>query len=122
MRYRKLDANGDYLFGSGFGNFFIDVPEAVAQACATRLKLWLGEWFVDITQGMPWLTEVIGTGTSTLYDAAIRSHILDTQGVLRIVTYSSVRNPNTRGLAVAVRIDTVYGEAALTVSVGTAPL
>jgi hypothetical protein len=121
LRYRKLDADGDYLFGSGFDNFYIDQPEAVAQAVATRLKLWLGEWFVDQTIGMPWLTEVVGTGTMSLYDGAIRSHIIDTQGVRRIVNYSSILNRDARALRVTALIDTVYGRTTLTVVVGAQP-
>ena len=39
MRYRKLDANGDYTFGSG-SSCFISDHDAVVQAIVTRLKLW----------------------------------------------------------------------------------
>jgi hypothetical protein len=54
MRYRKLDANGDYTFGGGSNDFLVNTPETVAQAVMTRLNLLQGEWFLDTTAGMPW--------------------------------------------------------------------
>ncbi|WP_083331557.1 hypothetical protein [Brucella inopinata] len=41
MRYRKLDENDDYVFGGNLASFFIDQPEAPAQAVKTRLMLQL---------------------------------------------------------------------------------
>ena len=47
MRYRKLDANGDYSFGQAAPNFWHDVPDAVAQLVVTRFAMWQGEWWLD---------------------------------------------------------------------------
>src|SRR5260364_424406 len=54
MRYRRLDAAGDYAFGRGLSDFEQDTPEAVAQAVKTRLALRFGEWFLDTSDGTPW--------------------------------------------------------------------
>jgi hypothetical protein len=109
MRYRALDANGDMTFGQGSENFLVNSPAAVAQLVMTRMKLFRGEWFLDVTEGMPWSQEVLGKQPQATYDLAIRDHILDTQGVLEIVSYSSTRNPDTRALTVTVVLDTIYG-------------
>src|SRR5260363_151880 len=53
MRYRRLDAAGDYAFGRGLSDFEQDTPEAVAQAVKTRLALRFGEWFLDTSDGRP---------------------------------------------------------------------
>lgn len=111
MRYRALDANGDYSFGRSAANFLVDSPACVAQAVLTKLRLWQGEWHLDSQEGTPWLTEVLGKYTSDLYDMAIQSRILDTQGVKSITAYTSVRDGATRKLNVSVTIDTIYGEA-----------
>src|SRR5260363_163740 len=51
MRYRRLDAAGDYAFGRGLSDFEQDTPEAVAQAVKTRLALRFGDWFLDTSRG-----------------------------------------------------------------------
>lgn len=110
MRYRKEDANGDYVFGHQLADFYQDVPEAVAQAVKTRLGLFTGEWYLDTTDGTPWRTEVLGKYTKETYDAVIKDRILGTQGVTEILTYSSTFDGDSRELDVAGMIDTIYGQ------------
>ena len=114
MRYRTLDANGDYVFGHGPGEFLVNSSAAVAQAVLTDLLLHRGEWFLDTTIGMPWETQVLGYGTQSLYDSAIKTEVLGVQGVLAILSYSSSLNRVTRQLTVSMTISTVYGTATLT--------
>lgn len=111
MRYRKLDANGDYSFGRGAADFWVDVPDAPAQAVKTRLALWQGQWFLDTQEGMPWKTRVLGNRTADTRDPSIRAHVLGTQGVLRITDYSSALNRDTRSFSVNLVLDTIYGRA-----------
>jgi hypothetical protein len=108
MRYRKLSATGDYVLGTG-SDFLANSPAAVAQAVQTRLRLFLGEWFLDTTDGTPWRTEVLGKYTSQSYDAAIKARILRTQGVTQITQYSSTFDSGKRALSVSATIETVYG-------------
>jgi hypothetical protein len=113
MRYRKLDADGDYVFGGGAADFLVNTPGAVAQAVLTRLRLLRGEWFLDTTAGMPWATDVLGKYTGATYDAAIRQCILGTQGVTEITRYLSSADSGTRKLTVTVTINTLYGTTTL---------
>ena len=113
MRYRKLDINGDYTFGQGQANFYRDDPVGVAQAVTTRLKLWLSEWFLDINEGMPWVQGVLGKRDKAAADSTIREYILNTQGVLSILSYNSVLNSDDRKLSLSVTIDTIYGKIML---------
>jgi hypothetical protein len=111
MIYRKLDANGDYTVGQGSGNFHKDQPEAVAQAVKTRLGLIQGEWFLDIKNGTPYNSQILGAGMVSKYDRAIQDVIVNTVGVKRIVSYSSGVNPDTRAASINCTIDTIYGQA-----------
>lgn len=111
MRYRALDANGDMVFGQGPSEFLVNSPEAVAQAVKTRLLLISGEWFLDTTEGTPYLTEILGTNTQTIYDQAIQERILATPGVLSIDNYSSSLDRAKRQLSVQCTITTAYGAA-----------
>lgn len=114
MRYRKLDANGDYTFGNQQADFLRDSPEAVAQAVSTRLKLGQGEWFLDKTEGMPWDTQVLGERTAGTRDSAVQKRILGTQGVVQIDDYQSVTDPETRKFTPTAEITTAYGTATIT--------
>lgn len=107
MRYRALSPTGDYTFGAGKQNFLVNSPETVAQSVLTRLRLWQGEWFLDKTEGTPWLQQILGKGTKSLYDLAIQTRVLETNGVTGISTYSS--SLKDRNLTVSMTIDTQFG-------------
>lgn len=113
MRYRKLDQNSDMRFGGQQGDFYRDQPEAVAQAVLTRLRLWVGEWFIDTTEGTPYQQAVLGMHTQKTAEPAIRARILDTQGVTSIQEFSMVRDPDTRRATFSATINTEYGSVAV---------
>lgn len=108
MRYRALDADGDYSFGQGLANFLANSPACVGQAVLTRLKLMRGEWFLDQTVGMPYSTEVFVEGGKQTADQAARAVILGTQGVSSIENYSSSFTAN-RAWIMSATINTIYG-------------
>lgn len=110
MRYRKLDEHSDYRFGNGRADFYINNPTAVAQAILTRLLLVRGEWFLDVTEGVPYRTDVYGFGTSGKRDQAIKSVILETQGVVKIDSFESLFDPATRRYSVSCTVTTQYGK------------
>lgn len=112
MKYRALDANGDYTFGRSMAEFLNNSPAAVAQAVLTRLMLAQGEWFLDTTDGTPYSTQILGTHTQPLYDQAIQERILDTPGVQSIDDYASTLDQQ-RNLRVAALITTVYGQTTI---------
>lgn len=59
MKYRKLDENGDYLFGNNSYDY-IEKDEAIAQAIKTKLYLFYGEWWEDISLGLPMFQSILG--------------------------------------------------------------
>lgn len=118
MRYRKLDADGDMVFGHAQNDFWRDVPDAPAQAAMTRLKLWLGEWFLDTTDGTPWLTKVLGKFTGSTRDAVIRARMAQTDGVNSIASYTSQVNRQTRSFTVQATLDTAYGGVSVNFALG----
>lgn len=113
MRYRKLDGQGDYSFGRSQANFYIDQPEAVAQAVQTRLMLFTGEWSLDTSDGTPWRTEVLGKYTQNAYDLVLKERILDTPGVEALTSYSSSLDRGKRALSVRATISTIFGNASV---------
>lgn len=111
MRYRVLDETGDYTFGRGRSGFLENSPETVVQAVKTRLGLIEGEWFLDLTEGTPYMTQILGKGTDSLYDRAVKERISGTQGLSGIRSYFSTLKE--RNLTIGADIDTVYGVAEL---------
>lgn len=113
MRYRKLSSDGDYVFGSGKNDFLVNSPEAVAQAILTRLKLWLGEWFADTSDGTGWNQSIVGKQSKNLYELTLHQRVLETPGVKSIVDLQSALDPDTRRLTVSMTVNTIFGEASL---------
>lgn len=109
MRYRKLTADGDYSFGQGNANFWINVPAAVAQAVKTRLLLILGEWFLDTTDGTNYQGKILGKGTASTRDLEIKSRVLKTPGVIQLLGYQS--NVVGRDFSAQTLVQTVYGQS-----------
>lgn len=114
MRIRPLSPTGDYTIGQPW---LIDSPQAVAQVISTRLKLWLGEWFLDTTDGTPWMTQVLGERYNRSPDAAIKRRILGSPGVLSIISYSSsFSGGSQRTLTITVTVQTQYSVTPVTIS------
>ena len=113
MRYRKLDADGDMLFGHGQGDIWRDCSDAVAQSVWTRLRLWKGEWFVDTSAGTPWREAALGVGKRRTIEPAIRARILQTPGVNSLESFELTLDPDARCATIAAMIETDYGTATL---------
>lgn len=116
MRCRALSGSGDYTFGQSEKNFLVNSPALVGQSVRTRLLLWTGEWFLDKTEGTPWLQQVVGKNKNPTYDLVIQQRILETLGVKSIVSYSSSVSTSRR-LSVDVTILTIYGDELVEVSI-----
>ena len=115
MRVRPLSPTGDYTIGQPW---LVNSPQAVAQIIYTRLKLWLTEWFLDTTDGTPWLTEVVGERYNKTPDAAIKARILGSPGVSSIVAYSSQFSGSPqRTLTINATVQTIYSVTPISISV-----
>jgi hypothetical protein len=125
MRYRKWDANGDMVFGHNSNDFLVNTPQTVAQAVVSRLRLQqfnnVGEWFIDTSDGTPWDTEVLGTGTAGTRDLTIQDRVLGTPNVSGITAYSSSLNPIARVFSVVMTLNTAYGQTVQTATFSTTP-
>lgn len=111
MLYRKLDADGDLVFGHGLKDYYQDNVEAIAQSVKTRLQLWRGEWYLNTQEGTPYMQEVLGKNTKDLAIRALQTRILDTEGVTSIKDFQIV--PNGRHMSFYIVINTIYGEVSI---------
>ena len=111
MQYRTED-NGDYTFGHS--RFSKDTPETVAMAVKSRLRLWLGEWFLDDRKGTPHAQKGLGKNPAQGYALAVKERILNTPGVTKITAFGLDLNTPTRKITITAAIDTLYGETSIT--------
>jgi hypothetical protein len=116
MRYRRLDASGDYSAGHGAADWLVNSPQAVAQAVQTRLRLYTGQWFLDTTEGTPWMTQVLGRHSEIVADLALRNRVLGTSGVTGIASFSSTLNRDARQYGMTAQITTAYDAGTVTVT------
>lgn len=108
MTVRKLDpVTGDIVTS---GVQFTSEQDEIAQTIRTRLKLFLGEYFRDITDGVPWFQSIlIKTGTLTSKDAIIKQRIIQTEGVNNIAEFTSDYDINSRKYSINCIVNTQFG-------------
>lgn len=116
MKYRRLDDNGDYIFGAGSQGFLTNT-EACAQAIKTRLGLYEGEWWEDISTGLPLWQKILGSPGSNkgAIDVILSERISGTTGVSNISDSSSSFARGTRAYKYSAYVKTDWSTS-ITVS------
>lgn len=92
----------------------VEDAEAVGQHARHRLQTHAGEWFLDTTAGVPWLSDILGRRYDpALAESVVKAEILDTDGVTEITSFSVGFDKATRGLIInEVEVMTVFDEVA----------
>lgn len=63
--------------------------DPVLQSVLQNLSLALGEWFLDLSAGIPWLQQIlVKNPDQSKIDAILRNAILATPGIVRLNSYS----------------------------------
>lgn len=82
----------------------------VLQDVLQRLSMFLGEWFLDNTQGTPWFQQILVKNPDQAnIDGIFKNIILGTPGVVQLSTYTFTPNTSERTLAVTFSILTASG-------------
>lgn len=115
MIYRKHDADGDYTFGAGNDNTFLEGIDAVGQAIQTKLGLFKGEWWENENEGLPLLQEILGVRGADQHNAEllIVQRIKETPEVLGVSQVTSEYDPTDRTYSFLAEVSTTYGQLAL---------
>jgi len=89
MRYRKLSADGDYVFGQNKQDFYQGI-DSITQAIKTNLLLLQGEWWEDTKDGLPLFQSIVSQKNTTIgVDLLIKERISSTKGVQSVVDFKS---------------------------------
>lgn len=90
----KLDANGHVTFVNN-DLVFVEGSEEVAQLILERLRTFLGEWFLDVTIGVPYFEEVL-VKNPTAAESVLKREIILTPGVLELLEFTFTVDKSTR--------------------------
>ena len=96
-----LNTDGDLELWNG-DLFFVTSIDSVAQFLNQRLKLFLSEWFLDETKGMPYFDEIFGVKNPNpvAIGSIFKTMILKTPGVLELLEFSLGIDTEIRALQV----------------------
>lgn len=88
----------------------IDNTERVAQQVLITLRFWLGEWFLDTREGVPYLEYVLVKNPNMSHIRQILTEkIQSVEGVKSIVSLNFDFRRVTRELYIDFEVDTDYG-------------
>lgn len=96
--------NNDIVFDR-YDVVLVDGYEQSIQQVERRLRLWVGEWFLNINAGIPWLTEILGKKPDeTIILAVIQQAILDDPNIQSIEQLEIELDGASRTLTVTTKL------------------
>lgn len=100
-KVRRLDRNHDWTFGQGRANY-AEQSEGIAQNVQCRLWSFVGDWFLDLEHGLPWLEKMGRAVDINELERQVKKQVLETEGVKQITQYQSRFDPKTRKLTISI--------------------
>lgn len=96
-----IDSTGDYAFVDNDFVLLEEGPDAVEQRLSINLKLFLGEWFIDTSKGVPYYQDVLKKNPKAqVLEAVFTDAILATDGMDRLDKLDLTLVDNERKLQV----------------------
>lgn len=98
-----IDANGNLAIATG--------NTAVAQGIRQALHFWRGQWFINQTEGVPYLDRVFTQPvTAGFASTVIAGAIRNVDGVISVDSVQASIDPLTRKLSYNAKVTTNFGE------------
>jgi hypothetical protein len=98
--YRLIPAGDLALTNHAFA--LVEGVQQIRQRLASRLQFFLGEWFLDLRQGIPYFRDVLVKNPNLdVIRSLMRRVILDTPGTLSLVKLEIELDSSARTLSVA---------------------
>ncbi len=101
---------GTFRRGANGGRYFSTGLEGIRQAINIKLLTFLGEWFLDLTKGVPFFELVLVKAPNfPAIKAELSTQILAVSGVRSITSLVLTFNKSTRNLSITWGVDTTLG-------------
>lgn len=85
-----LDSNGDLSITNGLLDLTSTISEDTKQRLSIKFKTYLGEWYLDLSQGIPYFEEILKKGASkNLVDSIFKSIITNNPEIVQLNEFSS---------------------------------
>lgn len=104
----KLTADNDLDFSTGSLQIIED-KEELAQRIKVSLQTWLGEWFLDNTAGMDWLSLMERGVNITKVKTEIQVNILQFEEVTQIQDFKVTFDNTNRSFSISGKIFSIFG-------------
>lgn len=118
---RRLDENHDPVYGSGAADFLTDL-EATAQIIETSLLMFEGEWWNDLTAGLPLFQSIIAqpeNNRQATIALLIQQTILAVKYVTGLTNVQINYTSATRQFTYSCNVQTAFGTVGVTFSPGS---
>jgi len=109
-----LDPVTNDLVFNDFDFSLVDDTNQIAQNLAIRLRFFLGEWYLDITQGIPYYEFFfIKAPNQIQIESILMEEIVNTRGIVEITKFQADFNKNSRIFSVNFGARSISGEELL---------
>lgn len=84
MKFRAVDGDNDWVFGSGLQSYAQNVM-AIKYDIQTKLQTFLTECFFDPELGVPWF-QLLGAKNKSALVLTLKAKIAEVEGVVGVIT------------------------------------
>lgn len=112
MISRALNKDNDIFLGSGGSWQTVKDSAEVVQHLRTRLQFLVGEWFLDISAGLPYFQSImIKPADLGNIESIIKTEVLSTDGISKLNEFRlDYSGGSERKLKVSMSVSTIYEE------------
>lgn len=109
-----LDPLTNDLVFTGFDFALVDEVKQITQNLAIRLRFVLGEWYLDILQGIPYYEEFFRKSPNQIQiEAILKQEIVQTLGIVELTSFESSFDKRRRVFSVKFSARAISGEEIL---------
>lgn len=92
--------------------------EETVQHIKQRLLTFLGEWFLDLQVGVPWLQKILGKSSDlATVEAILRDTIRQSPGVLELTSFEISGAETERAVSVTFTVSLTTGEETISLEI-----
>jgi hypothetical protein len=109
MATRAITSGGDWTFGKGKADY-VSSSKEIRQNVVTRLRSFKNDWFLDVEDGIDWVTLLGSRNNENRILREVERVTLQTQGVVSIDALSIISRDSNRGVTIELKFTDVFNQ------------